>query len=272
LARDLIGRTRVARLLHGFRDVAPANMDAIETALINLAALTADIPQIVSLDVNPLLADAEGVIALDARIQVGERPAGARTAIHPYPAALARHADVEGREYLLRPIRPDDEAALVDMAARSSPEDLRLRFFGPMRELSHKIAARLCQLDYDREMAFVAIEPNHDNQAVVGVAHLIIDPNFERADFAVMVRTDYKKHGLGYALMQGLFQYAQSRGVGVVSGDVLASNEAMLHLARALGATLERHPEDVAIMKATFRLPAVARPAGSSPLAAAGAA
>ncbi len=255
LADDLISRTRITKLLAGYRNVPPANMHAIRGALIGLSDLAADIPDIVGIDINPLLADAEGVIALDARIEV--RPASVaadqRSAIRPYPADLRQDVHAEdGARFKLRPIRPEDEPGLIEMCAKSTPEDLRLRFFGQMPELSHTLAARLTQIDYDREMAFVA--ESADSAGILGVSRLIIEPNFTQAEFAILVRSDLKGRGLGYQLMQALLAYARSRGVESVVGDVLNENAAMREMTQALGGALRPREDDTHISQATFSL------------------
>jgi acetyltransferase len=258
LARDVIARTQVSRLLAGYRDVAPADMAAIENVLIGVADLAADFPEIVGLDINPLLADSEGVVALDARNELSNASAGGDTrfAIRPYPASLS--GQIETREGVLlsiRPIRPEDEPALQEMVARSRPEDARLRFFGPMPQLHHRLAARLSQIDYDREMAFVA--EDDDIKGILGVSRLIIEPNFKRAEYAIMVRSDLKGTGIGYQLMRAILAYARSRGVEVVHGDVLGENAPMLAMARGLGATARVRPDDPHVMLVEFDLQAL---------------
>lgn len=255
LATDLISRTRVAKLLAGFRDVPPANIASICSALIGLADLSADVPEIAGIDINPLLADGQGVIALDARIEVRATSAAAdqRFAIRPYPSELRQEVQAEdGTRFKLRPIRPDDEPALIEMCARSAPEDLRLRFFGPMKELSHTLAARFTQIDYDREMALVA--EGASAAGILGVSRIIIEPNFKRAEFAVMVRSDLKGRGLGYRLMQAILSYARSRGVECVVGDVLNENTVMRQMTHALGGTLSPGEDDSHIGRAIFDL------------------
>jgi acetyltransferase len=255
LADDLISRTRVAKLLAGYRNVPPANMGAIRGALIGLSDLAADIPEIVGIDINPLLADSEGVIALDARIEVRSASAASdqRFAIRPYPSTLRQDVQTEdGARFILRPIRPMDEPALVELCARGAPQDLRLRFFGSTQELSHTLAARLTQIDYDREMAFVA--EGASSEGMLGVSRLIIEPNFKQAEFAVLVRSDLKGYGLGYQLMHAILSYARSRGVECVVGDVLNENAAMRQMTKALGGSLRPRQDCPNISEATFSL------------------
>ncbi len=176
LARDLVSATRVAKLLAGYRDHPPARIDAICDVLVAVSQMLADLPELAELDINPLLADGDGVIALDARLRVartshasGAAGAGtARFAIQPYPAELAETWVWQGRQLLVRPIRPEDEARHSAFALQLAPEDIRLRFFNVRRELPRSELARLVQIDYDREMAFVALEPTRRRAADVG--------------------------------------------------------------------------------------------------------
>jgi acetyltransferase len=184
LARDQMARTRVWQLLQAYRGKPPAAIDAIAEILIRVGQIAADLPEIRELDINPLLADAGGVIAVDTRIRVAPagRAGAARLAIAPYPADLASRETLrDGTAIELRPIRPEDEPLLHDLVAHMSAEDLRLRFFMPIRSLSHRLAARLTQIDYDREMALVAL---HGNTAL-GIARFFADPDRERAEYAI---------------------------------------------------------------------------------------
>jgi acetyltransferase len=238
LARELIERTRTARLLSGYRDRPPVRLGAVEETLIRLSRLAMEFPEIAELDINPLLADEDGVVALDARIVLGVPGAAVQSAIAPYPAPLIRHLDVDRIGKLtLRPIRPEDEPLLVDMLKSSEAEDVRLRFLSPMRKFPHALAARLAQIDYDREMAFVALREAADEGVpkLLGVARLIADPQNENAEFAVMVRSDLKGHGLGYILMNAIVAHARRRGIKAIVGEVLSENETMLRMARELG-------------------------------------
>lgn len=138
-----------------------------------------------------------------------------------------------GRRFHVRPIRPGDEPLLMQMLSRSSMEDIRLRFFAPIKELPRSFLARLTQIDYDREMALVASDPA--SPEILGVARLVADPDGENAEFAVMVRSDLKGQGLGYRLMTEILEYARSRGIKRVFGEVLRENGTMLIMARELG-------------------------------------
>ena len=237
----------------GYRNRRPADLDAVASALVSLSDMVADLPEIAELDINPLLTDHEGVIALDARVVV--RPRGAARpafAIRPYPSELAREIVlVNGARFGLRPIRPEDASALTAMAAASNARDLRLRFHGAMRALDPRTAARLSQIDYAREMALVAVE---HSGAFAGVVRLVFDPNFEAGEFAILVRTDLHGQGLGGALMQAIFNYARTRGAKRVWGDVLRENSEMLTLARELGAGFAIPEDAPELVRAMFDL------------------
>jgi len=251
LARRLIAETRVHRLLAGYRGQPPAALDEIALALINLSQLVVDRPEVAEVDINPLLADGKGVIALDARIRVRrpETPGAARLAIRPYPKQLEKEITTQdGLRALLRPIRPEDEPALRETFKKLAPEDVRLRFFTPMKELSHQFAARLTQIDYDREMALVAVNPA-DSGDIWGVVRITADPDNRHGEYAVVVRSDLKGRGLGYCLMQELIAYARRRGIGEIVGDVLAENRSMLQMCRELGFEVTHDPEDPQLMR-----------------------
>jgi acetyltransferase len=196
----------------------------------------------VELDINPLWADADGIIALDARVRVmpAKVKGTARFAVRPYPLSLEGSlTDREGRVYPLRPIRPEDMHLTDELLANSDPEDVRLRFLSPLRKLPRQLAARLTQIDYDREMAFVVFT-DETRKEFAAVGRLSEDPDRERAEFAIIVRSDLHGHGLGYALMRQLIDYGRSRGVGEIFGHVLRENRSMLNLCDDLGFT--RHP------------------------------
>ena len=238
LARDLISRTRVARLLAGYRDHPPAKLDAICDVLVAVSRLLADLPEIAELDINPLWADADGAIALDARVRLSPTPVAgaARFAIAPYPAGLAQRVSWHGRTLELRPIRPEDSAMHADFVASLSPEDLRFRFFSTRRELSPSELGRLTQIDYDREMAFVAIDTHGGGTPeILGVARAACDPDNIDAELGVVVRSDLKGQGLGTLLMDRLTEHLVARGTQRLVALVLHDNSAMRDLAHERG-------------------------------------
>jgi len=240
LALELINRTRIAKLLGGYRDQRPVDMPALAGALVALSNLVIDCPEIAELDINPLLADDRGVIALDARIVIRPAPPESHFAIRPYPAELDHEVPIDGHQYRVRPIRPEDEPALVDMLRRSSPDGVRMRFLRPLRELPHALAARLSQIDYDREMALVAQPLETGTQSEIhGVARLVSDPDGTAAEFAIMVRSDLTGHGIGRYLMTELLAYADRHEIQRLTGDVYLANQPLLRLAETVGFKVE---------------------------------
>lgn len=245
-AHDMISRTRVAKLLTAWRNVPAADLDAVALVLVQLGRLAADLPQVRSLDINPLLADEDGVLALDARVALATGAAalarpGANFAIRPYPSAWERSITTQGGlQALLRPIRPEDEALYPALVARVSADDLHARFMGSVALDDHAFLARLTQLDYARAMAFAAIAP--DDGALQGVMRLHSDGQGKVAEFALLVRSDLKGKGLGYALMQHGLDWARAEGLARVAGSVLANNTPMLRLCHEIG--FRRVPSD----------------------------
>jgi acetyltransferase len=146
-------------------------------------------------------------------------------------------------------VRPEDEPLLHELAGHMSPDDLRLRFFTPFRGLTHAVAARLSQIDFDREMALLALH----NGVLLGVAHFFADPDRQRAEYAIAVRTDWKGRGVGYLLMSRLIDIARQFGVGELIGEVLRENGPMLQMCLALGFTVEQDPEEVAVVRVRKR-------------------
>ena len=247
LAEALVERTRIAKLLHGYRDVPPARMDAITGTLVAISQLLADVPEIAELDINPLLVNDQEAVALDARVRVSRnRPSGAdRFAIRPYPQELASTHDWSGIGTLtVRPIRPEDEPQHRAFIECMDPEDIRMRIFYSRRSIEHSELARLTQIDYEREMAFVATVSVNGNEETVGVVRGICDPDNDSAEFGVMVRSDMKGHGLGRLLMDKLIAYLRSHGTQRIVGTILRENKGMLALASDLGFSVKPHPED----------------------------
>jgi acetyltransferase len=242
LASRMISRTRVSKLLHGYRGRAAADLDAISLTLLQVAQLAIDRPEIVELDINPLFADSRGVLALDARIRIalsGSREK--QMAIRPYPHELEETMKLpSGKEVLVRPIRPEDQPAHDGFLSRLSPEDLYFRLLGVTRDIPPGEMARLVQIDYDREMAFIATALGDDGELeTLAVVRAIFDPDNSKADFAVMVQPGLRRTGLGTALMEKIIRYCKSRGTPRIIGQVLSENVAMLNLTRRLGFEIE---------------------------------
>lgn len=258
LARDLIERTRVSRLLPAYRDVPAVKQDAVALVLVKLAQMATDIPEIHELDINPLLADETGATAVDARVAVA-RPqrkfAGsgpANFAVRAYPSQWERRLALkDGWRISVRPLRPEDEPTIHEFLRHVTPHDLRLRFFAPMKEFTHEFIARLTQLDYARAMAFIAFD---DNNEMVGVVRLHSDSIYESGEYAILLRSDLKGRGLGWALMQLIIDYARSEGLKAISGDVLKENVVMLEMCRQLGFEIKPDPTEPDICDVRLKL------------------
>ena len=238
LARALMARTRIAREFAGYRGSPPIDQDSLAAVLIRLAELAVDLPEIAELDINPLLARTDGALALDARIRLQDPAKAAPPAIRSYPRELESEARLkDGTRLALRPARPEDEPLVGALFGGVSPADLHLSGLSSLESFSRALAARLTQIDYDRELALLALA-GPDAAEAVGIAHLIMDPDRERAECGVIVRSDVQGRGIGYALMERLVAIARDAGVGVLFGRVQEQNRAMLELAAATGFTI----------------------------------
>ncbi|MGO9045967.1 MAG: GNAT family N-acetyltransferase [Xanthobacteraceae bacterium] len=262
LARRLIARTRVSRILKAYRNVPAADEPAIELLLVKLSQLVADFPEIREIDLNPVLADETGVIAVDARISVApveSRRRGAsgnpRFAIRPYPTEWVRHMKLrDGTAILVRPVRPEDEPLYGPFFAAVTAGDLRLRFFAPVKNFSHGFIARFTQIDYARAMAFIAID--EESGAMLGVVRLHADADYTSGEYAILVRSDLKGHGLGWLLMQLIIEYARSEGIRTIKGQVLRENTMMLDMCRELGFHIASDPQEPSSVMVTLQLSA----------------
>jgi acetyltransferase len=251
MARDLIARTRVSRVLKGYRNVPPTKVEAVALVLVKLAQLAADVPELRELDINPLLADENEALALDVRIAVAllapepkfKGVGYNRFAVRPYPKEWEqRLGTADGSKVFVRPIRPEDEPLLLRFLEKISADDLRLRFFAPIRHFSHAFLARLTQLDYARAIAFAALDAESGD--LLGVVRLHADSNYEHAEFAILVRSDLKGRGIGWSLMELIIRYARAEKLKYVEGQVLQENTTMLEMCRQLGFQIGDDPND----------------------------
>ncbi len=257
LARDLVERTRIHRVLEGAGGrLPPVDLDGINALLIRLSELVCEFPEIVDLDLNPVLASPEGVTVLDARIRL-ERAAGPaveRLAIVPYPRELEQSFELpDGRHCLLRPIRAEDELPMREAYRQLSPEHRYMRLFQTLAELPHELAARATQIDYDREMAFVIAEDKPPGDAALfGGVRLICDANRERGEFAITLIDEVAGHGVGRRLMEVIIDYGRRIGIQEIFGELLQSNTPMLALCRELGFELDS--DGTELVEARLRL------------------
>lgn len=259
LALDLISRTRVSRQLDGYRDRRPVDRNALALMLVRLAQLVAEEPRIREIDLNPLIADATRLIAVDARITIsantaldrakdGVPPIGhPRLAIRPYPTEWESTVTLPaGRRVFLRPVRPEDESLYLAFFEKMTAEDMRLRFFARVRELGHSFILRLTQIDYARAMAFIALDP--ESGEMLGGVRLHGDSGHQSGEYAVSVRSDLKGMGLGWLLMRRIIRYAQREGFRVIQGEVLRENTLMLSMCQTLGFDVSVDRESPEIM------------------------
>ncbi|MBI1914830.1 MAG: bifunctional acetate--CoA ligase family protein/GNAT family N-acetyltransferase [Planctomycetes bacterium] len=235
LARRLMERTKIGKALQGVRGQRSVDMKELETLLVRFAQLVVDFPEVQEIDINPLLASPERLVALDARVLLGstdlppqKRP---RLAIEPYPSRYTAPFRLrDGREVLVRTIRPEDEPLIIAFHAGHSEHTIRMRFFSLVKTLSHESLIRLCHLDYAREMALVAVWRDAREQHFAAVSRYYLEPESGTAEFAVIVGDAWQGQGLGTHLMERLIAVARERGVRHLKGLVLRENEAMLAL------------------------------------------
>lgn len=255
LARTLIHETRIHRLLEGYRDQPRVDLPAIALALVRVSYLVAAHEEIRELDINPLLADENGCVALDARVRIEDPAVSPRKpmTIRPYPVEWEEEIELAGMgRVFVRPIRPEDETLYALFFSKLTPEDLRMRFFTAKPDLSFKFLARLTQIDYAREMAFVAIAA--ESGELLGVSRLVADPDYTRAEYGILVRTDLKGKGLGWELMRHLITYARAEGLEELYGQVLANNPTMLTMCAEMGFLIEPDYEDLGVRNVTLKL------------------
>ncbi|MES3000106.1 MAG: bifunctional acetate--CoA ligase family protein/GNAT family N-acetyltransferase [Pseudomonadota bacterium] len=239
LARDLVARSGVAPLLAAHRGEPAVHEEALIDTLVKLSRMASDLPDVLELDLNPLVADADGVIVVDARVRVriADEPPGPGPAIRPYPSGLEESVGVAGATLQLRPIRPEDAGRLKAFYAKASPQDMRLRFFMARREVPASELARYSQIDYDREMTFIALTPKDEGGfgRMVAEVRAVCDPDNVRAEFAIQVGPDWQGKGLGRLMLRKLVDYLRARGASEIVGQCLPENLAMAALARQAG-------------------------------------
>lgn len=259
LARSLIGKTRVSRLLGPFRNLPAVNLAALIRVLLRISEMVCELPQIEELDINPLVADDEGVRALDARIVVRPPVAGRRRfdhmAIHPYPSNWVSRCQLpEGQEITIRPIRPEDAAIERAFVKGLSPEARYLRFHQALRELSQELLVRFTQLDYHRELALIATIDVDGQETEIAVARFFPNPDAQSAEFAIVIADAWQRRGLGTRLMNQLIEAAREKGFSALEGEVLARNTGMLRFTEKLGFRSAEKPEDPNVVRVALSL------------------
>lgn len=259
MARKMIGCTKVSKMLQAFRGMPEVNMDEIVRVLMRVSDLVSEIPEINELDLNPIFAGPDGVMAVDARISVVQASPMAQAyshmAIHPYPAHLKTSVPLpNGLIMQIQPIRPEDAHIEEDFVASLSEKTKYLRFMQSVQKLSHEMLIRFTQIDYDSEMAFVALTRIKGETIELGVTRYTTNPDGESCEFALVVRDDYQHQGIGSRLLEVLISHAQSRGLKVMMGEVLAENQGMLELAKHHGFKAHMMEEDAGVVEVSLVL------------------
>ncbi|MDP2170967.1 MAG: GNAT family N-acetyltransferase [Rhodocyclaceae bacterium] len=259
LVADMLASTRTSARLGAFRNMPPVSMEALEAVLLRVSEMVCELPWIQELDINPLIVDENGAVAVDARVVIDNLSLTAgrydHMVIHPYPSHLVtEYQTKDGRNVVIRPISPEDGDLEQEFVKNLSAETKYFRFMNTLRELSQAQLVRLTQIDYDREMAFVALTEVDGRQIEVGVARYAMNPDGESCEFAVVVADDWQGKGLARRLMGVIIDTARSRGIKFMNGDFLAENRRMIKFVSGLGFVLSPHPEDPGLKRGVLVL------------------
>jgi acetyltransferase len=254
LANNMIGSTHVARMLASFRHMPPIDMQALESVLLRVSEMVCELPWLREMDINPLIVDEHGALAVDARIVIGHHPPAARRyahmAIHPYPTHLMATWQLpDGTNITIRPIRPEDAVMEQAFVRGLSEETKYFRFMDSLQELTPSMLVRFTQIDYDREMALMATTEIEGNEIELGIARYATNPDAESCEFALVVADKWQHRGIGPKLMTSLFDVARANGLKRMEGEVLATNQRMLKMVEALGFSATRSQEDPSILR-----------------------
>ncbi|WP_448871802.1 bifunctional acetate--CoA ligase family protein/GNAT family N-acetyltransferase [Desulfobulbus propionicus] len=256
LARRMMEETRILPLLQGYRNAAPVELEKIEELLMRLSQLVIDFPEIVEMDINPVLVKDGEPIAVDARIKLArvESSANMHLVISPYPQHLERHdlTDLQ-MPLFIRPIKPEDAPLFVELFNTLTPTSIYYRFFSVVKTLSPEILARFTQIDYDREISFVGLDDEEGRERMLGVANILGEPDGKRGEFSVLIGDPWQGKGIGAKLLLQCLRIAQERGMEIVWGTVLAENRYMVALGKKLGFTVKQG-EDPSEYKLTIDL------------------
>jgi acetyltransferase len=259
LALDLIERTKAAKLLGNFRNMPAVDLEKLIDILICVSNMACELPWIQEMDINPLLIDEEGAVAVDARFRVDyPKPSTDpynHLAIHPYPIHLISDEQLnDGTDIVIRPIRPEDAEIEQAFIRELSAESKYFRFMNSIHELSLEMLVRFTQIDYHNEMALVAINPDVKGEEEIGVARYLTNPDKKTCEFAIVVSDKWQGKGIARLLMQKLIEIARNRGLEIMEGQVLANNFRMLELMKSLNFRISNDPTDSGIKLAVQRL------------------
>lgn len=251
LARRLMEETKIYRMLKGFRGKHPANMQSLEELIVNFSNMIVDFPEIGEIDINPVVIAQGKACALDARIildldQVDHKTLYPHLVITPYPSRYVTTWHLrDGTDVALRPIKPEDEPLESEMLTTLSQESLRVRFFSIIKDISHDMLTRFCNIDYDREMAMVAEINTGGTRRIIGISRLIVEADGKKAEYAIVIHDDFQGKGLGYKMVDMLIGIAQDKGLDEIYGIVLSENSKMLKVVEKLGFTVSRQPDGI---------------------------
>lgn len=259
VARKMINATKISKMLGEFRGSPAVDQDEIIRVLRRVSDLVSEIPEIDEMDLNPLFSSPTGLLAVDARITVkrvpANMPAYAHMAIHPYPNNLKQEATLpNGLKVQIRPVRPEDAQLEQNFVRGLSERTKFLRFMQSVKELSHEMLVRFTQIDYDHEMAFVALADVKGKTEQIGVARYTTNPDGKTCEFALVISDDFQGQGVGSRLMEVLIKHAQSRGLKQMRGEVLAENAGMLKLTKAFDFKPQTLLEDRTMILVTLDL------------------
>lgn len=259
LVADLIQSSPIAPLLEAHNGIPAIDRASLEAVLLRISEMICELPWLTEIDINPLIVDEHGAVAVDARIAIDNLPVGFapydHMAIHPYPSHLATTWQApDGRSVLIRPIKPEDADLEQEFVRALSPETKYFRFMNTLRELSPAQLSRLTQIDYDREMAFIALIEEAGREVEIGVARYAMNPDGESCEFAIVVADAWQGKGLARKLMTLLIDSARARGLKYMNGDFLAENRRMIDFVSRLGFQLSPHPEDPGIRRGVLPL------------------
>ncbi|TDN60870.1 bifunctional acetate--CoA ligase family protein/GNAT family N-acetyltransferase [Scandinavium goeteborgense] len=256
LARYLVIQAIKSKKIRGRSALRPLDVVGLSQVLVQVSNLIVDCPEIQRLDIHPLLASGNEFTALDVTLEIGpfEGDSESRLTVRPYPQQFEEWVELKnGERCLFRPILPEDEPLLQKFIAQVTKEDLYYRYFSEINEFTHDDLANMTQIDYDREMAFVAVHSTETGTEILGVTRAISDPDNIDAEFAVLVRSDLKGLGLGRRLLEKLIDYTREHGLSRLNGITMPNNQGMIALARKLGFEVDIQLED-GIVGLTLRL------------------
>ncbi|MGY2575351.1 bifunctional acetate--CoA ligase family protein/GNAT family N-acetyltransferase [Vibrio sp. C8] len=247
LARYLIVRAIRSGKIRLQKLPVPIDINGLSEFLVRISQMVVECPQVFELDIHPVLVNGDQFTILDADLTLKKfkGDAQSRLAIRPYPTELVEECMAKDGELItVRPILPEDEPHHAEFIKKVSKEDLYKRFFSDVGEFNHEALANLTQIDYDREMAFVAVTKNGTKEEIIGVSRALINPENTDAEFAILIRTDVKGKGLGKILMSRIIDYCKAKGTKQMSGMTMPTNRGMLTLAQRLGFEIDVHFED----------------------------